>query len=234
MKNTHFTAVALMAVGLVTGALGGIANAADLSLKARPAPSDFSPIPISTWTGIYVGLNGGGGWGTSSHTNLLGGGASGDFDVSGGLFGGTIGYNYQFSGPWVAGLEADLDWADINGTQAATRGFVSSHLDWLDTFRARLGYSFGPGLLYVTGGAAYGGVAAQAFGTGGLAGAGIVGGTETRFGWTIGAGYEYRFTPQLSGKLEYLYVDLGTDTQLLADNVKYNTNIFRGGLNWRF
>ena len=42
------------------------------------------------------------------------------------------------------------------------------------------------------------------------------------------------FTPRWSGKLEYLYVDLGTNTQALADSVKFNTSIFRGGVNWRF
>jgi len=241
MKKISSITVALMTIGL-----GGIANAADLSLKSRAAPSEFSPIPISTWTGLYVGLNGGGGWGTTSHsaTGSLGGltASSGDFDVSGGLLGGTIGYNVQLAAPWVVGLEADLDWADIRGSQnffgAAGAGAVTTRLDWLDTVRARLGYSFGPGLLYVTGGAAYGSVTGQLSGAVTVGGLGLVAGSigqsDTRLGWTIGAGYEYRFTPQLSGKLEYLYVDLGTNTQLVADNVKFNTSIFRGGLNWRF
>jgi outer membrane immunogenic protein len=59
-------AVALCAAAV----LGGPADAADLAVKAAPAaaPSMFSPAPISTWTGFYVGLNGGGGWGTSNHT----------------------------------------------------------------------------------------------------------------------------------------------------------------------
>jgi outer membrane immunogenic protein len=239
MKKTSVIVIALMTVGM-----GGITNAADLALKARAAPSDFSPLPMSTWTGFYVGLNGGGGWGTTSHsaTGSIAGNtlASGDFDASGGLFGGTIGYNYQLSGPWVAGLEADLDWADISGSKSFTSAFVSgavsSRLDWLDTFRGRLGYSFGPSLLYVTGGAAYGSVTSQVSASTAILGgiAGFVGQSDTRLGWTIGAGYEYRFTPQLSGKLEYLYVDLGTNAQLLVDNVKFNTNIFRGGVNWHF
>lgn len=245
MKNLSFFAVALATV-----AVGGIANAADLALRPRPEPSVFAPEPISSWTGFYVGLNGGGGWGTTSHaaTGTLNGNtiASGDFDVSGGLFGGTIGYNYQIAGPWVAGLEADLDWADVQGSSrnfvintggGGANGSASSRLDWLDTVRARVGYSFGRSLLYVTGGAAYGSVTAQLSGNIANSGNPLVGSfaqSDTRLGWTIGAGYEYRFTPQLSGKLEYLYVDLGANTQLLADSVKFNANIFRGGVNWHF
>jgi outer membrane immunogenic protein len=242
-KFVVVSAVALCAAAV----LGGAADAADLAVKAAPvaSPAMFSPAPIATWTGFYVGLNGGGGWGTSNHTlTITGGGAggsSGDFNVSGGLFGGTIGYNYQM-GPWVMGGEADLDWANIRGSQTlaafgavgiAGTGSVSSQLSWLDTVRLRLGYAFGPSLLYITGGAAYGSVTAQI--NAAAAGvAGFLGQSDTRLGWTFGGGWEYMFTPHLSGKIEYLYVDFGTNAQVLVDNVKFNTNIIRAGVNWRF
>jgi len=68
-------------------------------LGVRGAPSLFSSAPMSSWTGFYVGLNGGGGWGTTSHSLTIAANgataASGDFDVGGGLFGGTIGYNHM-------------------------------------------------------------------------------------------------------------------------------------------
>jgi len=241
--------ISIASVALVVAGVGGAASAADL-YRGGPrsvSPADYSPIPIANWTGFYVGLNGGGGWGTTDHTTTgtLGGVGltSGDFDADGGLFGGTFGYNRQL-GQWVVGGETDLDWADINGRT----GFVIptpgggigasafTRLDWLDTVRARIGYSWGPSMLYVTGGAAYGSVTAQlSAAIGGPAGlAGFVGQSDTRLGWTVGVGYEYMFTPLLSGKVEYLHVDLGTNAQLLVDNVKFNTEIVRGGLNWHW
>jgi outer membrane immunogenic protein len=236
--------ICIASAALAVVGLGGTVDAADL-YRGGPrsvSPADYSPIPIANWTGFYVGLNGGGGWGTSDHTTTgtLGGVGvtTSDFDVSGGLFGGTFGYNRQL-GQWVVGGEADLDWADINGTQTFTIGkFVGSaltRLDYLDTVRARVGYSWGPSMLYVTGGAAYGSVTAQLSGNvTALAASGFVGQSDTRLGWTIGVGYEYMFTPLLSGKVEYLHVDLGTNTQLLVDNVKFYSEIVRGGLNWHF
>jgi outer membrane immunogenic protein len=57
-----------------------------------PGPSLIAPIPISQWNGFYVGLNGGYGWGRSSHTATIApGGSTGDFDTDGGLNGGTVG-----------------------------------------------------------------------------------------------------------------------------------------------
>jgi outer membrane immunogenic protein len=244
--KTVYAAAAMVAALMVVGS-GQSAKASDLS--ARSSPSLFSPAPMSSWNGFYVGLNGGGGWGTTNHTLTIGipgfSGTSGDFDVGGGLFGATIGYNRQF-GPWVFGGEADLDWARIDGSKSFTIPFggvplsfsVLSRLEWLDTIRGRVGYMWGPqALLYLTGGAAYGSVTSQVpfaitgFGAG-LSG--FVGQSDTRLGWTIGVGLEYMLMPQLTGKLEYLYVDLGTNTQLIVDNVKFDTNIFRAGANWHF
>ena len=59
-------------------------------------------------------------------------------------------------------------------------------------------------------------------------------GNNTQTGWTLGAGVEYAFTPSLSAKAEYLYVDLGSSTPLPGDNVELKTHVVRGGLNWRF
>jgi opacity protein-like surface antigen len=149
-------------------------------------------------------------------------------------------------GAWVFGGEADLDWADIDGSKSFTLPLggtptsfsVLSRLEWLDTIRGRVGYIWGPqALLYLTGGAAYGSVTAQVpFAITGLGGglAGFLGQADTRLGWTIGVGVEYMLMPQLTGKLEYLFVDLDTNTQLVVDNVKFNTDIFRAGANWHF
>jgi hypothetical protein len=72
-----------------------------------PAPVYYPP--VYNWTGLYMGVNGGYGWGTTNWSAL---GSS--FDVSGGLFGGQVGYNRQF-GQFVYGVEGDVDWTDIKG-----------------------------------------------------------------------------------------------------------------------
>src|SRR6516164_8997989 len=102
----------LFAAVCPAAALALSASAADLSMP----PIYNAPLPTYfTWTGWYVGLNGGGGWGQTSHTatvNAIGlpPATTGNFNTSGGLGGGTIGYNYQM-GQWLVGAEADLDWS---------------------------------------------------------------------------------------------------------------------------
>src|SRR5271157_5672844 len=86
------------------------AVAADLSL----APLYKAPPPEVTqaynWTGFYFGANGGGGWGHSWWSaNTTG------IDLSGGLVGGTTGYNWQ-AGKVVFGVEGDVDWSALGGT----------------------------------------------------------------------------------------------------------------------
>ena len=54
-----------------------------------------------------------------------------------------------------------------------------------------------------------------------------------RLGWTAGAGLEYAFNQDWSAKIEYLYVDLGSDI-LVLDDVKLSAHLIRGGVNLRF
>ncbi len=112
------------------------------------------PPPFS-WTGFYVGINGGGGFGSSNWDS------TGSRNISGGLVGGTVGYNYQF-GQWVSGLEGDIDWADINGStnNACAPGCKTSD-SWLATARGRFGYAADRFLPFVTAGAAFGDIRAS-------------------------------------------------------------------------
>ena len=206
MKKFLLATVALVALGATVPAL-----AADLA--ARPynkAPAYAAP--IYNWTGFYVGINGGGGWGRSQWDGVD------KFDVSGGLIGATIGYNWQFAPAWVAGVEADFDAADIEGMANASTGFgaasAGTKLDWFGTVRARAGVLVTPhALLYATGGWAYGHTttSANATLTGVAAASTSIGVTQSN-GWTAGAGLEYAFNPWLSFKTEYLFLDLGTDS----------------------
>ena len=112
--------VTLVAAAGLSLALAHSASAADLSMPPiykAPPPAYFS------WTGWYVGANGGYGWGQTSHTATTGvtgipglpGLTTGNFNTRGGVAGGTVGYNYQM-GNWLLGAEADLDWSNIQGT----------------------------------------------------------------------------------------------------------------------
>jgi outer membrane immunogenic protein len=221
MKRAFFALVGLVA-------LTATAAAADLS---RPAPQPYYKAPVMvpaySWTGFYIGLNGGGGFGRSAWDS------TGGFDISGGLVGGTAGYNYQF-GQAVVGIEGDIDWADINGTTttvACPLGCKTSD-SWLSTVRGRLGYAADRFMPYVTGGAAFGDVKTS---TPGFAGA-----NNSEAGWTLGAGLEFALAQNWTAKAEYLYVDLGKFNcglscgGFVTNNVSFTTNLVRAGVNYRF
>ena len=106
----------LATVGLIALGMAAPASAADMAVKAAPAPY---VAPIYNWTGFYIGGNGG--WGQSnSCLNFDGFGifgfADGCASRSGGLVGGQIGYRWQAS-QWVFGVEAQGDWADLSHTR---------------------------------------------------------------------------------------------------------------------
>jgi outer membrane immunogenic protein len=238
--------------------LTGGAFAADLPVRtAAPAPVVFAP--IFSWTGFYVGVNGGYAGDKFEYPfsgAFRGTPFSGNPSVtsSGFLFGGQIGYNYQFANRFVVGLEADYQWSNIEGNvsiNAAIPGFgaavnAGSEVTSFGTVRARLGYGWDRALLYVTGGWAYGkvdsgGALALAGGGGGFAAA-ISRGT-THNGWTAGLGIEYALTNNISFKTEYLFVDLGDKTLYSADygggsfarlDVDTRFHVVRAGLNYRF
>jgi outer membrane immunogenic protein len=214
--------VAVACVGLWALA-GGAAGAADLPPYYQPGPAYN---PIYTWTGFYVGINGGGGWGSSQWD------AVNSFDVSGGLIGGTVGYNWQF-GQAVVGAEGDIDWSGIKGTTTVLcPGGCETRNKWLATARGRLGLAFDRFLPYVTGGLAFGDINATV--------PILPGGSISNAGWTVGAGLEVGLVSNVSLKAEYLYVDLGNFNCGLncglapGSNVSFTTSVFRGGANLRF
>jgi outer membrane immunogenic protein len=215
----------LASIGVI--ALTGTAVAADL---ARPAPQPYYKAPVMvpaySWTGFYAGVNGGGEWGSSSWS------PTGNFNTSGGLIGGTLGYNYQM-GQAVFGVEGDVDWSGTSGstTNACPPGCKTS-TTWLSTVRGRLGYAADRFLPYVTGGAAFGNIKASV--------PGFAGASQTNAGWTVGGGIEMSLVGNWTAKAEYLYVNLGNFNCGLScgltptNNVSYTTNIVRAGLNYRF
>jgi outer membrane immunogenic protein len=221
--------LALAAAVIATGS----ASAADLMYRKAPPAPVVAPF---SWEGFYIGVNGGGAFGHSRHSFPGAGTTTGNFDISGGLVGGTLGYNFQSSG-MVFGLEGDFDWARITGETACPNAAFTCRTEgrWLSTVRGRIGYTAGTVLPYITGGLALGDIRMSTFP--------FVPGVEsdTRAGWTIGAGLEVALNQNWSVKAEYLYVDLGrgqcsllTCDPVSVDNVRFTSHIVRGGINYRF
>ncbi len=197
---------------LIAAPLSGAA-AADMPLKAPP------PAPVApTWTGTYIGINGGWGWGTTNHTDFFGN-SSGDFSQDGGLVGLTYGGNWQ-AGQWVLGFESDVDWAHIDGTltdpiKCSVNGGSTcfTNLKDLSTERMRAGVDLNGWLLFGTAGAAFGEVDAGQNPCGPTPFGGNSCREKWRTGWVAGAGIEKMFAPHWSAKLEYLHFDLGNAIQ---------------------
>ena len=201
----------------------GSASAADIARRpAMPAKAPVYVAPPYNWTGPYVGINGGGGWGNSSFSAPL---PSTNFDTSGGLVGGTLGYNWQ-ANQIVFGLEGDIDWSHFTGSGTCGGVSCSVRNDWLGTARGRLGYAFDRFLPYVTGGAAFGNIKTAKTGIGSA--------DESRVGWTLGGGVEYGLSGPWSIKAEYLYVDLGNGGSIGGSTASFRTSIVRAGINYRF
>jgi outer membrane immunogenic protein len=225
MKRTILFCTSLVALALPASA----AAAADLSPGYAPvarAPVYYSP--YYNWTGFYLGINGGGGWGDSHWQGV------GHFGMSGGQVGGTAGYNWQL-GQAVVGLEGDVDYNHLQGTTVSPLcpGVSCSTSDsWLSTVRGRVGYAFDRVMPYVTGGLAVGDIRATT--------PGFPGATDTNAGWTVGGGVEFALPGNWSAKAEYLHVDLGDTSCGTAcggtpsENVSLHENLFRAGLNYHF
>ena len=236
MRRFAFVGAALFSIA----GFAGTASAADLAAGpyTEAAPSGFY-----NWTGFYIGANGGYGWG-SVRSYAIPGGIPISHNPSGGLAGGQIGYNWQ-TGPWVYGLEADGDWANIRGSALCPNPIASCASDTraLASFRGRLGWATGPVLLYGTGGVGYANTRYSALSVvGALPALGAAGSyTTERWGYAAGAGIEYGFTPNWSAKLEYMHYGFGTvnapvgtdsnavATKLSVDTVKIGVNYRWGG-----
>jgi outer membrane immunogenic protein len=284
-------ATALAALALTTAT----ASAADLGprtlTKAEPVPST-----AYSWTGVYVGLNGGYGWSRGDikavpgdpNSQAVGAGQqnvpllSASQNASGWLAGAQAGYDWQFATRGVVGIEADIAAADLKSSASApTVIFFGSEpaafaanrsIDRVGTVRGRIGLLATPDLLlYATGGFAYGKVnesatvslttpgismSSNGFGYAYYCGpffsqASCFAGSSSRIatGWAAGVGGEQRFTRNLSLKVEYLHVDLGSASYRLAGSLAAGApftpgflnasssatiDMVRAGLNYRF
>jgi outer membrane immunogenic protein len=227
MRNILLSTVAVLA-------LTGSALAADLP-STKSAPVFVAPAPVFSWTGVYIGVEGGGDF--RDYRDRFTGVT---ISKEAGLVGGLIGFNYQFANNFVVGLEGDA--AAILGGNRAYNQTINAvvynntyNSNYAAAIRGRLGVAaFNNALLYVAGGVAFGDtrvnypavLAPSAY-------------TTSRTGWTIGGGVDYAFTSNWIGRLEYRYVDLGTGGFInyggfVNDRIRVSSSEVIGALIYKF
>jgi outer membrane immunogenic protein len=229
------------------------ASAADFPVAppmkaALPAPILFS------WTGCYVGVEGGGASGQGEQISSPPAGVAPasitcGLTIKGGIAGGTVGCNIMLSNFVVSG-EADFSWTNKRGSTNDKPPFNTADVSetrerWLDTFRGRFGYAIDRFMVYGTAGVAVAGttvsVTNPAFGT--------VSESRDRTGWVAGVGGEFAVWTggafDVTLKVEYLHAGFESKQYIatpitlagltvITREVKLTDDIIRAGLNVKF
>ena len=224
---------------LLLGAAAFVAFAAPTlaaDMPARPytkAPVYTAPEAVYNWTGFYIGGH-------------LGGAFAGDNGLqgSGGRFLGGVqgGFDYQFATNWVIGAEAQYSWlanGNSNGVLFPAGTLVTSNNNQLGSVTGRLGYTWGPALLYAKGGYAWRDTNNIGVSVGGAPVAFTTDG-DRKNGYTVGAGLEYMFAPNWSAKAEYQYYNFGSTTftggpaPIVGSRFRDDEQTVKAGINYRF
>jgi len=215
--------------------LGSTASlAADLGPRTYTKAPVYAPAPIFNWTGVYVGAHIGAAFGgddgfATNNPALVGNSRDAAF-----LGGGQLGADYQFAPNWLVGVEGQISGlsnSDRNFTAANTGLIARDRSDWLASITGRLGYTWGPGLIYAKGGVAFrddNGLTAN-----------FPGVTDRKStGYTVGGGLEYMFAPAWSAKVEYQYYNFATTNAAFADGTalsyKDDLHTVKLGVNYHF
>lgn len=207
--------IVLFSLALSTAFVSSVAIAADLPNRKQP-PAQVLSSPTHSWTGAYLGLNGGlvDANATGTDRAIIG-------NANGGIFGVTAGFNAQMPSNIIVGIEGDYGMSDADGTGTIGSGKIES----LTTIRARAGISIDRVFSFVTGG--YAGGQIELVNTASRD-------TEFVNGWTVGGGAEYAFSNNLSAKAEALYVELEDADVPTSNEAGYKAGLYRLGLNYRF
>jgi outer membrane immunogenic protein len=234
--------------------------AAALAMFAGAAQAaDYSAPESASWTGGYVGVAGGYGWGDSdfeadvvdsADNSIIIESLAGSIDVDGFLLGAQAGYDFDFGNGLVLGVVGDTSWSDMDGDTCVNDApgcigdpddsYAFAEINWIATVRARVGFSTGSMLFYGTGGLAITEAETSATFIEGPADP-ERSDSNTHFGWVIGAGAEFKMTENMSLGAEYLHVDLGredyamrgTAVDILSDS-DLTLDIVKASLNYRF
>lgn len=232
----------LMLITASLVALSAAAPAVAADMAARPY-TKAPPIMQAAydWSGFYIGVNGGGGT-SRNRWDLVGGLSEGSHDSTGGTVGGQVGYRWQ-TGPIVFGVEAQGNWADFSGDNVSNVFLLNRNrtkIDAFGLFTGQVGYAFNNALIYAKGGAA---VTDNRYSILTAAGGALVASTdETRWGGTIGVGFEYGFAPNWSAGIEYDHLFMGSSTNNFvnrigfagSDNIKQDVDLFTARVNYKF
>jgi outer membrane immunogenic protein len=221
-------------LGTVAAVALGAAPAIAADLGARPytkAPPMLAP--IYNWTGFYIGGHVGGAW--AGNNNI---------DANGGRFLGGLqaGADYQFAQNWVMGVEGQYSWlsnGNNNGTTFPILGVATRTDRGLGSVTGRLGWTWGPGLLYAKGGYAFTDTSLGVTVAGVPVPFAVTGNSKN--GFTVGAGLEYMLAPNWSVKGEYQYYNFSNTTfapltpvGLLGQTFRNDEHTIKAGVNYRF
>jgi outer membrane immunogenic protein len=256
MKRTIFAAAAVAAITVPLAA-----NAADMAVRRAPVYKAPPPPVVYSWSGCYIGIHGGGGFGHTRWSDPLASPANFVFsshDTDGGLAGGQVGCDWQ-NNAFVFGIEGTASWADLTGDSldSLSPGGITlrdhTKIDFIGTITGRLGWALDRTLLYVKGGGAVINNQLRVTCDTGLGScAGFPLGTlfasadDSRWGWTVGAGIEYAFANSWSGKIEYNFMDFGRDNSTFTGGppiagitpfqfgIDQHVHVIKAGLNYRF
>jgi outer membrane immunogenic protein len=220
MKKVRTQLLATAAVMTLSGA----AYAADMGVPMKAPPP--APIPYTNWQGFYVGgLVGVGRLNESAVVSNTAAAKAGNgslcgaygtdacsYSATGAVAGVEVGYDWQ-NRYFVYGVAADWTWTGLKRTHTEASGATffthQAKVDWLASFRGRMGLAVDDTLVYFTGGLALAELKSNASvgDAGGVTGS--VGLNKTQVGWVAGLGVEHKFNQNWSIKAEYLYYDLG-------------------------
>lgn len=202
----------------VVGGAVAVALLASTAANAGGSLNDNARRDPGEWGGLYIGVHGG--WAAadfdhSFNTNGYFNKAAGDtidYDKDGGLLGGHVGYNWQ-RGSLVFGVEAGIAKAWLDSKEQQSPYFStdrwSSEVEWIGSVTPRVGIALGDSLVYAKGGWAFGEVKDFAIDT--IDPSDQISSSDTRNGWTIGGGAEFKLKPNLVLGVEYNYYDLGSE-----------------------
>jgi outer membrane immunogenic protein len=208
MKSLGWGAAAVAVLGWTASA-----QAADFNYAQRAPYTVNQPLDAYSWAGPYLGGHLGYDWGSVENNPTKPSGFEGGVQA---------GYNFWQNGPWVFGVEGDIEATGADDTFAPWK-FSNP---WFGTVRGRAGYAFNNVLIYGTGGLAFGELRAETFG---------LSESHTNAGWTLGVGTEFGLARNWSAKIEYLYVDLA-DSPFAITGVSngYKFGVVRAGVNYHF
>lgn len=191
--------------------------------------------PAFTWTGFYIGAHGGYAGGNFLPATVTPGLAT-NVALKGGIGGLQAGYNFQFAQHWLVGVEQDISFGNINGSQSqlAPNPTINASTNYSGTVRERFGYVWNQLLLYETAGLAWANNKVNLQ----FAGSPTLSETHLQLGVVLGAGMEWAIDPNLSVKVEYLYSYLAREQYFSASPftaaISWPLSTVTAGVNWRF